>query len=178
MSYQQGNLIHWRSQRIKRVCRSTFAAETLSAIDAIDQGIFLRDMLTGWLNLKTRNEDDRHTIPLQVWSDCNSLYETLQMVEPAATEKRLKLDLKSMKENLDDGTIDNFSWLDTRIQVADALTKHMDVTSMMRYFREGNYPYWYDDSNDTQHRSEKYTPEQKELRGLLALGQINNIYGD
>ena len=100
------------------------------------------------------------------------------MVEPAATEKRLKLDLKSMKENLDERTIDSFAWLDTRIQVADALTKHMDVTNMMQYFREGNYPYWHDDTKDSQYRNEKYTPKQEELRGLLALGQINNIYGD
>ena len=174
----QGNLIHWRSQRIKRVCRSTFAAETLSAIDAVDQGIFIRDMLSGWLNLSQKNEYGRHCIPLQVFSDCNSLCETLEMVEPSATEKRLKLDLISLKENLDSKTIDTFTWLDTRIQVADGLTKHMDVTNMMRYFREGWYPYWHDDTNDKQYSNEKYTSAQQELRGLLALGQIANVYGD
>ena len=100
------------------------------------------------------------------------------MVQPAATEKRLKLDLKSMKENLDDRTIENFGWLDTRIQVADALTKHMDVTNMMQYFRDGLYPYWHDDTNDTQYRSEKYTTKQEELRGLLARGELPSVYGD
>ena len=83
-----------------------------------------------------------------------------------------------MKENLDNGTLDAFTWLDTRIQVAAALTKHMDVTGMMKYFRDGQFPYWYDDSNDIQHSNEKYTPEQEKLRTFLALGQIADVYGD
>ena len=29
--------MHWRSHRIKRVCRSTFAGATLAAVDALDQ---------------------------------------------------------------------------------------------------------------------------------------------
>ena len=174
----RGNLIHWRSQRIKRVCRSTFAAETLSAIDAIDQGIYLRDMLVGWLNLDKLDDDGRPTIPLQLYSDCNSLCETLEMVEPKATEKRLRLDLTSMKENLDNGTLSAFTWLDTRIQVADALTKHMDVSSMMEYFHYGHFPYWFDDSNDNQQCSEKYTSNQEKLRALMAFEQIKDVYGD
>ena len=174
----RGNLIHWRSQRIKRVCRSTFAAETLSAIDAIDQGIYLRDMLVGWLNLDKLDEDGRPTIPLQLYSDCNSLCETLEMVEPKATEKRLRLDLTSMKENLDNGTLSAFTWLDTRIQVADVLTKHMDVRSMMKYLRYGHFPYWFDDSNDNQQCSEKYTSNQVKLRALMAFEQIKDVYGD
>ena len=80
-------------------------------------------MLEGWIGLP---KDAKKRPPIEVLSDCNSLVETMQMIEPTATEKRLRLDLYSLKENLNNKTIEAMKWVDTRIQIADALTKSMD----------------------------------------------------
>ena len=40
-----GCIFHWESKRIKRVVRSTFAGETLAAIDAFDMSIFTKKIL-------------------------------------------------------------------------------------------------------------------------------------
>ena len=137
-------------------------------------------MLTGWLNLNEMDEYGNKSIPLQVYSDCNSLVETLEMVIPKSTEKRLRLDLQSMKENLDDGTISAFNHISTRIQVADALTKRMDVNTtmkMMKYFTDGQFPYYYDDGNDSQHCNETYTQKQLILQTLMENGGLKDVYG-
>ena len=168
-----GNLIHWKSQRIKRVCRSTFAAETLSAVDTIDQAIFLRDMLKAWISGSISSSID---LKIDIYSDCNSLVESMEQIQPTATEKRLKLDLLSMKENLEHGILNSLTWLDTKIQVADALTKHMDTQSMMQCFTDGVYPFYLENVDDRATYT-KFTDAQKRLRDYIHLG-VDRVVSD
>jgi len=117
-----GNMIHWRSTRIRRVCSSTFAAETLSAVDAKDTGANLKSLLQHWLDMPIR---------MRLKSDCNSLVTSMKKIDPESTEKRLKLDLLSLKEDIESGELEELEWVPTDIMYADTLTKHMDAIDIL-----------------------------------------------
>ena len=79
-------------------------------------------MLESWLNVQ---RVEGHVI-----SDCASLVDHMFSLDPSVTEKRLKIDLVGMKENLDNGDITTFNWGDTRIMFADCLTKFMSTDEL------------------------------------------------
>ena len=85
-----GNLLGWQSHRIKRVCRSTFAAETLALVSAIDDGIYTQSVIQSWT---------KSHVPVEFRSDCASLVEHLGKLDSNPTEKRLKIDLDAMRED-------------------------------------------------------------------------------
>ena len=116
----EADVCHWRSQRIKRVCRSTLHAETLSATDTCDQAIFLGNMLRTWIH---GDRPDAPQTRIDVLTDCHSLVDSMSQVVPTSTEKRLRLDLLAIKESLDSGGINILRWVDTRLQLGDSLTK-------------------------------------------------------
>ena len=61
-----------------------------------------------------------------------------QQISPSATEKRLELDLLSIKENIEQLGL-QITWIDTKLQIADPLTKRMDTMSMMIVLMKGIY---------------------------------------
>merc|ERR1712078_715975 len=129
----KGNAIHWRSSRIKRVCRSTFAAETLSFVDAMDEGIATAQLLQQWIRPKSAKQ-----VEVEMLTDCRSLVDSMQQISPSATEKRLELDLLSIKENIEQLGL-KITWIDTKLQIADPLTKRMDTMNMMTVLMKGIY---------------------------------------
>merc|ERR1739848_493563 len=59
------------------------------------------------------------------------------------TEKRLKIDLIGMQENLENGDIASFNWGDTRIMVADYLTKLMSTEALEHALASNRLPIVY-----------------------------------
>ena len=57
------SLLNWQSKRIKRVVRSSLSAETLVFCDALDDAIFLQQMVSELLFNKT------FIIPIDVYTD-------------------------------------------------------------------------------------------------------------
>ena len=109
----KANIIGWRSFKIKRTCRSSFAEETIGAVEAADALTFTaftyeemsgrkikRFLAVDSMNFKT------HTTQFQ-----NNL-----------AERRLKIDLYSLKENMNQGEI-ALLWVDGQENPADGLTK-------------------------------------------------------
>ena len=64
--------LSWRSRKIKRVVKSTLAAETLALDEAADQCFYLRSVLTEVFRVH-----DSDTIPVKLYSDCTSLYDAV-----------------------------------------------------------------------------------------------------
>ena len=83
--------------------RSTFAGETLAAVDAEDTAVFLANMLESWLGIEN--------LPVHVLSYCASLVDNMDALDPKVTEKRLKLDLTGMRNNLLTKAIESFRWM-------------------------------------------------------------------
>ena len=89
--------------------RSTFAGETLAAVDAEDTAVFLANMLESWLGIEN--------LPVHVLSYCASLVDNMDALDPKVTEKRLKPDLTAcaticlpMPSNPSDGLIRGLCW--------------------------------------------------------------------
>ena len=64
-------LLNWQSKRIRRVVRSSLAAETLALSDAVDNEIYLSKMLSELLY------NDTYCISIEVVTDSKSLYDAL-----------------------------------------------------------------------------------------------------
>ena len=115
-----GTLLDWKSSRTKRVVRSTLAEEAGAADNAVDHGAFvqafLREVMTQTPHHLTKEANENPC--LIAVTDCRSLYDCLTTASPNSTEKRVLLDIISIRQ-----TAAMFSWIPTHLQVADVLTK-------------------------------------------------------
>ena len=109
------NVLAWRSRKLRRVARSTFAAETLMATDAIDATYLLQ-----YLCMEVFGE----RIRAECYTDCHSLYDHVRLHKQIA-EKRLLVEIKSIRESIATGELDNLRWIHSKAQYADSLTKGM-----------------------------------------------------
>ena len=147
-------IVAWKSHSCPRVCRSTFAAETMAALEGWEDGLAFRAMLTGSLHRDGLQEDRaRHTMPLLSVSDCKSLYDSVHRVggPRAPSEKRLLVDLAALRQMVQaesaawSGTLGNdkmLRWVPTDRQMADILTKvKYDVQGWWRSIRQLSLPF-------------------------------------
>ena len=162
-------MLYWNSKRIQRLVRSTFAGETLAAVDAEDTAVFLANMLASWLGIEN--------LPVHVLNDCASLVDNMDAIDPKVTEKRLKLDLTGIRDNLITKAMESFRWIDTRIMLADCLTKDMLTDDLEEAFRTNRYPVVYRGTGSKK-RTESRTPAQILLCALVALlDEELDLYG-
>jgi len=121
--------VFWQSTRIKRVVRSTLAAEAAATATGYDMAILLRILLSRLLSSTTAAasasrrdwREEIKEVPQISWTDCRSLCEMLGKDTPTSSEKRVVLDIYDVKQYLAE---DDFEWLPTTLMVADPLTKH------------------------------------------------------
>ena len=97
--------------------------------------MFLAKMPTSWLNVQ---HVESHVI-----SNFASLVDHMFSLDPSVTGKRLKIDLVGMKENLDNGDITTCNWGDTRIMLADCLTKLMSTDALEHALATNRLPIVY-----------------------------------
>lgn len=127
------SLLAWRSYRIKRVCRSTLAAETSACDVALDLAEYIRKIMVEMLNVNCRATDRRSEkydpattmVPTYIVTDCRSLYDLLtKMSAPGAgiTEKRVAIDIFAIREILPKERV---RWVPTYRMLADGMTKVM-----------------------------------------------------
>ena len=137
------HFISWKSGLIKRVCRSTFRAETHGMIYATEASDKVRAILA---DLRGQLEDIKAPatwesrsaeLTKNVWmTDCQSLHDYLvSTVANGSEDKRLEIDLESLRESLwewpdgrpkdaiTDGQTDRPRWIDTSTMLCDPLTK-------------------------------------------------------
>ena len=124
------HLVDWACRSQRHVARSTFAAELLSARDAIDQGILVSHMLleceSGPLSAHTARQkrDDQGYVPTALCIDAKSVFAavTASMIK-APSDKSLLCHVQYLRELLDNRVLQSLVWLDTRDMTADGLTK-------------------------------------------------------
>ena len=141
---QEGSfsIMDWRSRASARVCRSTFAGETMACSEAIEMSAYLRGLL---LTGRPVHQDEAgQFIPLRLITDCRSLYDHVHRegAPKAPSEKRLAINLAGVRQAL---TVEAnrqwrqkfgagtptperparppLHWLPTGEQLADLLTK-------------------------------------------------------
>ena len=109
-------------------------------------------------------------------SDCASLVENLHALDPKTTEKRLKIDLIAMRDMLNDKTIRDIVWTDTRIMLADCMTKNMQTDMLEDTIRTGMISCVYKGPK-AKKASAKPTLASSVLSMLLALTE-DSVDGD
>ena len=136
-------VMDWRSSTIKRVCRSTFAAETMSAVDALGAAVVMRASLLELMFAGCPLTDpDPRLCPIRCVTDCASLFDTIHKdgTVKLPSERRLVLDLIGFRELLREEVVDPegaagsckmpFLWVPTGHMEVDGLTKKMDTKAL------------------------------------------------
>lgn len=113
----QGNTIHWSSTKCKRVTRSVLASELYGMMSGVDSGIALSTTLRKIVRSLGLQE-----IPIVLCTDSRSLYECLVKLG-TTDEKRLMIDIMSLRESYEKREISEICWIDGRDNPADAFTK-------------------------------------------------------
>ena len=111
--------VAWQSRRIKRVVKSTLAAECLSAVEAADASLLISLTLSNIIYGDMPNEVK---IPISIICDNRSLVQTVH-TSTIAVDKRLTIDISILREMVEKCEINEFRWVSTDIQVANSLTK-------------------------------------------------------
>lgn len=128
----------WQSKRIRRVVRSTLARAILDMSDGIDNAIFLANLFS---ELTTGNAE-LNAPSLVCVTDNRSLFDALKSTKQV-TEKRLKLDLSSIKELIQSKEIKEMLWSDTKGQLTDCLTKKgASALVLLKALSEGLWNLW------------------------------------
>lgn len=105
--------LSWSANKIKRVVRSTIAAETLSLQTGIEEAVYLKKMITEILNVE---------LPVTAVVDNRSLVEALHSTK-LVDDKRLRIDISSIKQSIEIGEIDAVKWCPGIKQLANCMTK-------------------------------------------------------
>ena len=108
-------LLSWSSTRVKRVARSILTGETLALCEAVDKAMVINSLISDILF------DNRHKLKIECYTDSMSLCEAVK-TSNTLREKRLLIDLASLRESIDCGEI-NIEWINTKANLANPLTK-------------------------------------------------------
>ena len=107
--------LSWSAKKIKRVVRSTLAAEMLALQEGIEDGCYLRQMLAEVLNLEIR-------IPLIVYCDCRSVIDAVYSTK-LVDDRKLRIDIGAVREALKRGEVTSVQWCPGTDQLANCMTK-------------------------------------------------------
>ena len=116
----------WEAKKIRRVVKSTLAAETLALVEALDMALYLGSILSEILH---RSNSQR--IPIECYVDNQSLWENTQSTKNVS-EKRLRIDLASIKEMIKNEEITDIKLVTTSSQLSDCFTKRGVACNTLR----------------------------------------------
>ena len=149
------SVLEWRSQACQRVCRSTFAAETIACVEALEGGQFTRSLLASLRQGRlVKVEEAREGHRLLCLSDCRSLYDHLVKIGACRlpSNRRLAIDIAALKQDLALETRGKrlpLRWVPTTAQMGDPLTKPMRVEMWWRQLNDGYlFPFFEEDENN------------------------------
>ena len=122
------SVLSWQSKKIRRVVRSSLAAEASSVSTCQEHLDWMRTMWEQMTRSEFVLENYEQFVkarPSILVSDCKSLYDAIHKegAAPASTDKRLAIELVIIKSKAVSGETD-LRWIDARYQIADCLTKH------------------------------------------------------
>ena len=106
--------IQWQSKKIKRVVKSTLAAECLALHDGVDNAFYIKTILQELLNID---------LNIDCYVDCNSRVDNVHSSTNVKEDKRLILDMCALKEMLEKEEVNSIVWVSADGQISDSMTK-------------------------------------------------------
>ena len=133
--------LSWSCAKIKRVVKSTLAAEALSLSNAIDNAIYLRVIVSELLGVNCG------VLPVKCFVDNKSLVQTVHSTK-AVGDKRLRIEIAYIKELLERGEVNQINWIpgSNSSMLANILTKSgVNGDSLLSVLQSGFFPNLYQD---------------------------------
>ena len=115
--------ISWKANKIKRVCRSTLAAETMALIEGLEECLYLKHLLC---EIKVFNKEN----PIIAYTDNLGLKEALYSTK-LVDDKQTRIDIAAIQEMLKSNKVQQINWVSTDRQLANALTKRGASTEFL-----------------------------------------------
>ena len=112
------NLISWQSKQIKRVAKSSLTAETLALSEGVNSAHYISTLFAEIVH----GNIDNHKLPIEAYDDNKSLIDALKSTK-FVTDKRLRIDISSVKGMISNKEIKKIEWIPTNKQLANCLTK-------------------------------------------------------
>ena len=106
--------IFWHSRRIKRVVKSTLAAETMALLEGAEAAVYLAKVLS---EISGCGE-----LQITCFVDSKSLVDALYSCKNV-DDRRLRIDMAVLRDMLEKREIAKVSWIEKSCQLADCLTK-------------------------------------------------------
>ena len=140
-------MIEWHSKKIRRVVKSTLAAEATAMSFGFDRTLFAREVFTEIMFGRDRKWRDVPpniplasqltaesgltqdlSFPVGMATDCKPLYDVCIRSTTMPTEKRDILDLLDVRHHFDQHpAMYQVRWIPTTATLVDALTKHLST---------------------------------------------------
>ena len=108
--------VSWQSKRVRRVVKSTLAAETLAALDAAQAGVFTATLLDEILNVPFTS------VPIKCFVDNRSLVDAAYSTK-SVEDKHLRINIAVLRDMLCTRSVSTIRWVKTSHQLANVLTK-------------------------------------------------------
>lgn len=97
------SVVDWKSKASHRVCRSTFAGETMAGCEAFENCMFLRSLFLSFrLGRRITEGQAGKYMDVHLITDCRSLYDHVHRegIPRAPSENRLAIDLAGLRQGL------------------------------------------------------------------------------
>lgn len=104
--------LSWHAGKIKRVVRSTIAAEALSLQEGLESAFYYRKMLEDILGVSTK------TIPIVAYIDNKSVIEAIHSTK-LVDDKRLRVDIAAISQSLARNEVSEIKWCPGKTHLAD-----------------------------------------------------------
>ena len=142
------NILSFKSSKSKRVAASTFHAETLALVAALEEIVLIQTFLYEIQHpeataLQMLNVPPSDLTPVIGLVDCHDVLDTLcKCTMPVLSNKSLTLYTSVLREFKSSGRVSQWGWIDTRDNIANCLTKiesdgTLDIAPLIRLLRHG-----------------------------------------
>jgi hypothetical protein len=105
----------WRSKKLKRIAKSTMAAEGQALGEGADEAFAIQSFIREVCG-------EENTLPIRMRCDNNSLVQAVHSTN-TIQDKRLQMDISLIREMIEKSELGLVEWVPTEHQLADCLTK-------------------------------------------------------
>ena len=124
-------ILSWSSHKIRRVVKSTVAAEGLALIEGIEDALYMEAILSELLS------QGESRIPMEAFIDCKNLHDAIYSAESVG-EKRLRIDVAAKMLARDE--ICQVHLVSSNNQLANCLTKKgASSKRLMEIIKSGSF---------------------------------------
>ena len=138
--YSTGFVVYWCSSVIKRVVRSTLAAEAYAVSEAAENGLMitqiLEELLFGHRRRSLTAVDQQPKLPLIICTDSRNLEQTVKADTTAVADKRLRIVVCMLRQFFEEDELEYLQWIPTNLMLADQLTKVVPGTKRLQIAME------------------------------------------